>query len=63
MIDAGDTLHLQKSRLFSREVDYLGHTIFPGNLQATMEPTKPISHTLFPDDKGKLRSFLGSVNV
>ena len=55
----GVTLKAQKCRLFSNEVEYLGHVVRPGCLSVNEKNLKAIKKASFP----QLRSFLGKCNV
>lgn len=54
---------MKKFRLFSRIIDYLGHTILTGELLSATEPTKSIEKTPFRDEEPRLQSGLGACNV
>lgn len=60
---SGVTLKMSKCKFFRAKVDYLGHTVLPTKLAAALEPTRVIGETPFPDDRTKIRSFLGACVV
>ena len=60
---AGVTLKINKCKFFTTTVDYLGHTITPGQLEVDGANTKSLKESLPPTSKTELRSFLGLCNV
>lgn len=57
------TLKLKKCSFFNSKVVHLFHTIIPGKLAEEIENSWEIHQALFPNDKTKIRSFLGAYNV
>lgn len=57
------TLKLKKYHFFSESIDYLGHVIAPGKLQAAKMTTQAIESLRYVEDISEMRSFLGLCNV
>lgn len=60
---AGLPLNLQKCKLFSAAVDYLGHFIRLGKLAVAEKNTDDLKQCRYPEKQTQLRSFLGMCNV
>jgi len=58
----GVTLKAQKCRLFSNEVEYLGHVVRPGCLSVNEKNLKAIKKAVFPKTQTQLRKFLSMCN-
>lgn len=61
--EAGVTLNLEKCKWFTLEVEYLGHTITPGELHVLNKNTGALRVANFPTTKTQMNSFLGMCNV
>lgn len=61
--ETGVALNLKQCAFFKMKVDYLVHTILPGNLAPASAPTREISEAPLPTDKNRMLSFLGGCNV
>jgi len=59
----GVTLKEKKFRLFSNEVEYLGHVIRPGRISVNEKNLKAIRNAIYPKTRTQLRSFLGMFKV
>jgi len=60
--EAGVTLKISKCRFFTRKVEYLGHFISPGSLEADTTNVKCLRDAVPPTTKSEVRSFLGMAN-
>lgn len=60
--EAGVTLKMYKCRFFTRRVEYLGHFISPGSLEADTTNVKCLRDAAPPTTKTEVRSFLGMAN-
>ena len=61
--EAGVTLKIKKCSFFTKEIEYLGHTIKPGKLEIDRANTESLRQAVPPTNKSELRSFLGLCNV
>lgn len=59
----GVTLNLEKCKLFTDEVEYLGHFITPGRLQVLNKSTEALRQAKLFRTKKQLKSVLGMCNV
>ncbi len=59
---AGVTLKIAKCRFFTKKVEYLGHFIRPGTLEADTANVKCLQDAVPPTTKTEVRSFLGMAN-
>ena len=60
--EADVTLKISKCRFFTRKVEYLGHFISPGSLEADTTNVKCLRDAIPPTTKSEVRSFLGMAN-
>ncbi len=60
--EAGVTLKISKCRFFTKKVEYLGHFVSPGSLEADTTNVKCLKDAVPPTTKTEVRSFLGMAN-
>ena len=60
--EAGVTLKISKCRFFTKQVEYLGHFISPGSLEADTTNAKCLKDAAPATTKTEVRSFLGMAN-
>ena len=59
---AGLRISAEKSQIFAREVDYLGHTISREGVRIPKKYTEVVENWPVPENLRQLRAFLGKVN-
>jgi len=63
LAEAGVSRNLEKGLWFSKEVDYLGHIVLPGQPHVHNKNVDALTHVKLPTTETQLKRFLGMCSV